>query len=157
MFTMDNDAGSVLVEYINELTCSVIEEAALLARHRKSKEIDASDVNFILGKKLTNKVKTKRMYYFLLLYSYLIIQFIYFLISIYIDIMLSLPLIITIYYIRYTMLLVKKLGISCNMPGVHRPKLLTKHSFRLAGRADDEDETSSVGSHKSSNSLSSRT
>lgn len=50
MFTMDNDASSVLVEYINELTSSVIEEAALLARHRKSKEIDANDVNFILGK-----------------------------------------------------------------------------------------------------------
>ena len=116
---LDDDASSMLLEYINEITCAVIEEAALLTKHRKAKEIDANDINFIMGK--------------LLFLSFLVLH-------------LNMSIVIVS---------VKKLGVSCSISGLHRPKLMTKHSFRLAGRPNDEDDDiSSVGSSRSMKSIS---
>lgn len=49
VYQIENQARDLLLEYANELTSAVLEEACLLAKHRKSKEISANDVNLILG------------------------------------------------------------------------------------------------------------
>ena len=48
-FSVDDGATELMVDYANEFLLSVLEEAAVVALHRNSREIDASDVNFILG------------------------------------------------------------------------------------------------------------
>ena len=48
-FVLEPTAQTLLVDYVNELTCGILEEAALLALHRGSSEIEATDINLILG------------------------------------------------------------------------------------------------------------
>jgi transcription initiation factor TFIID subunit TAF12 len=49
VYQIENQAKDLLLEYANELTSAVLEEACLMAKHRKSKEISSNDVNLILG------------------------------------------------------------------------------------------------------------
>jgi transcription initiation factor TFIID subunit TAF12 len=48
---MEASARTLLMEYVNEITCAILEEAACVATHRNSTEIDANDVNLVLVKK----------------------------------------------------------------------------------------------------------
>jgi histone H3/H4 len=47
----DIDAQAVLMfkEYLQEISCSIIEEASLLSKHRGADIIDSQDINFIFG------------------------------------------------------------------------------------------------------------
>jgi len=47
---IDAQAAGLLRDYIEEVAHSVVEEAAVLCRHRKGKHIGANDINLILGK-----------------------------------------------------------------------------------------------------------
>lgn len=44
------------MEYVNEITCAILEEAACVASHRNSMEIEASDVNLVLAKKFAIEI-----------------------------------------------------------------------------------------------------
>ena len=46
---MGSDARALLLEYAKEMSAAVLEESCLLARHRKSKEINVADVKLIFG------------------------------------------------------------------------------------------------------------
>jgi hypothetical protein len=48
---MESSAVTLVVNYCSDLANKVLDEAALLAKHRGAKEIDAMDVNMILIKK----------------------------------------------------------------------------------------------------------
>jgi histone H3/H4 len=50
-YDINDDAMSLLMDYASEMSCAIIESASALAQHRKSVEIDASDISLILGKK----------------------------------------------------------------------------------------------------------
>lgn len=43
-------AAALLRDYIEEVAHAVIEEAAMICKHRKGKHIEAKDINLILGK-----------------------------------------------------------------------------------------------------------
>ena len=47
---IDPQAAGLLRDYIEEVAHSVVEEAAVLCRHRKGKHIGANDINLILGR-----------------------------------------------------------------------------------------------------------
>ncbi len=49
--TIEDAARHVLVDYANEMACSVLEEACLLAKHRGSKKLETTDVSLVLAKK----------------------------------------------------------------------------------------------------------
>lgn len=44
-------ASKLLTSYSQEITCAILEETAILAKHRGVTEIGAEDINFILVKK----------------------------------------------------------------------------------------------------------
>jgi len=49
--TIEDAARQVLMEYANEMACTVLEEACLLAKHRGSKKLETTDVSLVLAKK----------------------------------------------------------------------------------------------------------
>ena len=49
--SIEDAARQVLVDYANEMACSVLEEACLLAKHRGSKKLETEDVSLVLAKK----------------------------------------------------------------------------------------------------------
>jgi hypothetical protein len=53
---MEPAAQMLLMEYVNEITCAILEEAACVASHRNSTEIDAADVNLVLAKKFAIEI-----------------------------------------------------------------------------------------------------
>ena len=59
--TLQADAKKLLLDYTDEITCAIIEEAALLSLHRKSKVIDELDINLIFGRMISQNAN----YFFL--------------------------------------------------------------------------------------------
>jgi histone H3/H4 len=49
-YTIQDNAASFISNYVSELAAAVIEDSLSLAKHRKSKEISADDVNLALSK-----------------------------------------------------------------------------------------------------------
>mmetsp|Transcript_25212 Transcript_25212/g.42008 ORF Transcript_25212/g.42008 Transcript_25212/m.42008 type:complete len:211 (-) Transcript_25212:395-1027(-) len=49
---MEDTAQAMFLDYTNELTLSVLEAASMMAKHRKSDNIDVDDIKIILAKKL---------------------------------------------------------------------------------------------------------
>lgn len=50
-FVLEPEASTLLVDHANELTMSILDEAAILAKHRNAVEIDVSDIYLVLSKK----------------------------------------------------------------------------------------------------------
>lgn len=53
---MEPAARTLLMEYVNEITCAILEEAACVASHKGSIEIEAADVCLVLAKKFAIEV-----------------------------------------------------------------------------------------------------
>jgi transcription initiation factor TFIID subunit TAF12 len=51
MYSLDEKSKDILIEYVEEVVHSVLEDSCLLARHRASKVVEVSDVQLILLKK----------------------------------------------------------------------------------------------------------
>jgi hypothetical protein len=50
-YTMEATSAELVVDYGQELSVSILEDAALIAKHRNAAEIEACDINLILTKK----------------------------------------------------------------------------------------------------------
>mmetsp|Transcript_24821 Transcript_24821/g.42021 ORF Transcript_24821/g.42021 Transcript_24821/m.42021 type:complete len:139 (-) Transcript_24821:186-602(-) len=50
--SLDDSCQKLMLDYLNEVTLAALEQAALLAQHRGSSNVEEEDVQLVLGKKL---------------------------------------------------------------------------------------------------------
>lgn len=50
-YRIDENAKNLLMEYVDEMACALIEESCLLAKHRTSNVVEVSDIQLLLLKK----------------------------------------------------------------------------------------------------------